>query len=216
MADPVTELVSLLRAVGMAEFVVIGGLAVRFLTDERTARHTRDIDLVAMNNDARDRLVAHLESIGYRVGATAGWHRAAMPQPAPRPIVDIATNPIVNPRTFEELTLRGQPVPHKLEDMTVQVVSPNDLALLKLAAHRDQDVVDLLLLSERLSPKAIAGAAELDDVERTVSEGAQTARLLTARGGLTDLTEELLGRQATPREIESFERFLRDLEEEGL
>ena len=216
MADPVTDLVALLRTVGTAEFVVICGLAVRFLTDEGTARHTRDIDLVAMNNGARDRLVAHLGSIGYRVGATVGWHRAAMPQPAARPIVDIASNPIVNPRTFEELTLRGQPVPHKLEDITVQVASPNDLALLKLAAHRDQDIVDLLLLSERLSPKAIANAAELDDVERTVSEGAQSARLLSARGGLTDLTEELLGRRATSGEMDSFERFLRDLGDEGL
>jgi hypothetical protein len=186
------------------------------LAGESSARQTRDIDVVAMSDGARDRLLGHLRSAGYRIGTSAGWHRATVPGGQSKPIIDIASHPIVNPRTFEELTLRGKPVAHNVEGMTIQVASPDDLALLKLAAHRDQDIVDLLLLSERLSAKAVASSAEQDDVERTTAEGAQVSRLLLASNGFVELTEELLDRPATANEMQSFKAFLSELQQEGL
>jgi hypothetical protein len=216
VVDLVHELVELLQAVGTADYIIVGGLAVRFLVGEASARQTRDIDIVAMNAVARDRLLGHLRAMGYRIGATGGWHRAALPRGPSEAIIDVASHPVVNPRTFEELTLRGAPVAHKVEGMTVQVVAPDDLALLKLAAHRDQDVIDLLLLSGRLSAKAVAAGAEKDDVERSAAEGAQVSRLLIASQEFAELTEELLGRKATSGELQSFEAFLSDLQKEGL
>jgi hypothetical protein len=133
-----------------------------------------------------------------------------------RAIIDIASHPVVNPRTFEELRLRGSAAVLSVDGVAVPVASPDDLALLKLAAHRDQDIVDLMLLAKRLSARTIASSAQKDDVERTVAEGAQTARLLSNTGGLVEIAEELLDRPASPEELGDLDGFLRALQEEGL
>jgi hypothetical protein len=135
---------------------------------------------------------------------------------AERSIIDIASHPVVNPRTFEELTLRGSAALHSVDGVSVPVAAPDDLALLKLAAHRDQDIVDIMLLAKRLSAKKIAMSAQGDDVERTVAEGAQTARLLSSSGALLEVSEELLGRPASKRDLQEFDEFLRELQKEGL
>jgi hypothetical protein len=215
VVEPLAELVALLRAVGSSGYVVVGGLAVRLLAGERNARQTRDVDLVAMNVASGDRLLSHLRSMGYRIGGSGGWHRAAMPGPD-RSIIDIASHPVVNPRTFEELTLRVAPTVQSVEEISVPVAAPDDLAFLKLAAHRDQDLVDVMLLAERLTANSIATSAQADDVERTVAEGAQTARLLVTSGALVEVAEELLGRPASNEELQAFDHFLRELQKEGL
>jgi len=131
-------------------------------------------------------------------------------------MIDVATHPVVNPRTFEELTLREEPRIQTYEGVPIPFASANDLALLKLAAHRDQDIVDLLLLAAGLSARAIAQGAQHDDVERTAAEGAQTARLLVASGTLAGLVEELIGRPASDQELAAFDKLLSDLHKEGL
>jgi hypothetical protein len=213
--DPLAELVALLRAVGSEGYVVVGGLAVRLLAGERSSRQTRDVDLVAMDAPRRDRLLSHLRSSGYQIGTSGGWQRAAMPG-TERSIIDIASHPVVNPRTFEELKLRGSVVVHSVDGVSVPVAAPDDIALLKLAAHRDQDIVDVMLLAERVSAKTIAMSAEGDDVERTVAEGVQAARLLSASGALVEVAEELLGRPASKRELQAFDELLGELKKGGL
>jgi hypothetical protein len=144
VVEPLAELIALLRAVGPTGYVVVGGLAVRLLAGERKARLTRDIDLVAMDLGAKDRLVSHLRTSGYQIGVSGGWLRAAVPG-AQRSIVDIAPHPVINPRTLEEMTLRESAAVQLVDGVSVPVAAPNDLALLKLAAHREQDIVDVML-----------------------------------------------------------------------
>jgi hypothetical protein len=213
--DPLAELVTLLRAVGSAGYVVVGGLAVRLLAGESNARHTRDVDLVAMDRARSERLLSHLRSSGYQIGTSGGWQRAAMPG-TQRSIIDIASHPVVNPRTFEELTLRGSAAVHSVDGVSIPVAAPDDLALLKLAAHREQDIVDVMLLAPRVSAKTIATSAQGDDVERTVAEGAHAARLLFASGALAEVAEELLGRPTSKTELQAFDELLGQLRKEGL
>jgi hypothetical protein len=213
MNDPLLALTDLLRAVGSSGYVVVGGLAVRLLVSENTVRVTGDVDIVAMDEAARERLLSHLRSIGYHVGASGGWYRAALKG---KPIIDVGTHPVVNPRTFEELTLRAAPAVQMLGGLAVSVASPDDLGLLKLVAHRDQDIVDLLLLSSRMSASSVAARVQHDDVERTAAEGAQVARLLIQSGRLEELTEELVGRRPMDKEVEALRTLLIELQKEGL
>jgi hypothetical protein len=131
-------------------------------------------------------------------------------------MVDVASHPIVNPRTFEQITLRSAPRVQTVSGVSLSIASPNDLALLKLVAHRDQDIVDLQLLVPQLSAAMIAANAEQDDVERTVAEGAQTARLLAQSGQLADVAQELLGRPVSETELGALDQFLNELLKEGL
>ena len=65
-------LVELLRTIGATDYVVVGRIAVRLLAGDRTARETRDIDIVTLNEVARDRLLAQLRGTGYHIGMSAG------------------------------------------------------------------------------------------------------------------------------------------------
>jgi hypothetical protein len=56
----------------------------------------------------------------------------------------------------------------------------------------------------------------VDDVERTVAEGAATARLLFTSGALVEVSEELLGRRVSDSELRIFDEFLTELKKEGL
>lgn len=214
MYEVLRDLLELLRVIGTDELRVVGGVAMRLLTGE-SSRVTRDIDVVAFSETARDRLLSHLVQAGYRVAESRGWYRAILPD-ATRAMVDIARHPVVNPRTFETITLREPPALCKVEDVSVPVAAPDDLALLKFAAHRDQDIVDLLLLASDISPDAIAAAAANDDIERTIAEGAQSARYLLATGGLDSLTEELIGHPPQVDQRIKFERLLGELQRRGL
>lgn len=214
MHEVVGELLDLLRAVGTNELRVVGGVAMRFLTGA-VSRVTRDIDVVALSETAREGLLAHLAQAGYRVAESGGWYRAVFPDSA-RAMVDVARHPVVNPRTFETITLREPPRLCNVEGVNVPVAAPDDIALLKFAAHRDQDIVDLLILARDISPDAIAAAAANDDIERTVAEGAQSARYLLSTGGLDLLTEELLGKPPQVEERRELERLLGELRKRGL
>lgn len=214
MYEVLRDLLELLRAIRTNELRVVGGVAMRLLTGE-SSRVTRDIDIVALNDIAREGLLSYLAQAGYRVAESGGWYRAVLPD-ATRAMIDVARHPVVNPRTFETITLRAPPALRTVEDVSVPVAGPDDLALLKLAAHRDQDIVDLLLLARDISPEAIAAAAANDDIERTVAEGAQSARYLLSTGGLDSLTEELLGQPPQVEQREKLEQLLEALKRQGL
>ena len=134
------------------------------------------------------------------------------------PIVDLASNPVVHPATFDGLSLFEPAVAARVDGIVAHIVGPNDLARLKLAAHREQDLVDLALLagSVNLSARALALAAEHDDTERMLAAGAMIARGELQSGGLATVAEELLGRRLTADEMVAMERWLTELEREGL
>ena len=96
-----------------------------------------------MTDPARAGLLAHLSSRGFVVGASGGWWRASATEE--RLVVDVAGHPVVNPRTFESISLPGPPV--ELKSSPLRLANPNDLARMKLVAMRDQDFVDLVVLA---------------------------------------------------------------------
>ncbi len=195
---------------------LIGGLAVRLHVGS-SSRTTTDIDLVAMNQAARERLLEHLERSGYQIVHTGGWWRA-MRNEGRCLVIDVADNPVVNPRTFEPVHLRAAPRSGLVGDIPIAAAGVDDLVMLKLLAMRDQDLADLLLLSGAcdISAKAIAHVAEDDDVERTVAAGAIQARHALSSGRLEDIIEELLERKPDERSVSRLVALLAALEEEGL
>lgn len=76
MSDDLIETAAdLWRAVGAGEDLrLIGGLAVRAHVGVG-ARETRDVDVVAMTETVKQRVLDHLRSTGRAVGESGGWAR---------------------------------------------------------------------------------------------------------------------------------------------
>jgi hypothetical protein len=199
-----------------ASLRLIGGLAVRLVAGE-TARVTRDIDVVTMTSECEHLLLDHLRARGFRVGDTGGWHRATQSGP-PLRIVDIARHPLVDVRTFDSHGLHAAPRTFEASGASIVTAGVADLVRLKLAAARDQDLVDLLLLARAgdVTAKAVASAAEVDDTERRISAGAHHARFAVESGMLAGLAEEILDRPPSSDETAALRALLGDLEKEGL
>ncbi len=194
---------------------IIGGVAVQLLTGD-SARTTNDLDIVPMSDEARGQLLQRLERDGFRIGKSGGWFRAVHPG-AQRILIDIAQHPIVHPRTFEAISLREPPIAYSCGSQTLILAGRNDLAVLKLAAMRDQDLVDLMLLSKLgLDTKAVERTAHEDDIERSIAAGANHARQSLRAGWAKELFEQTLGREPSPEEVQEIDRFLTQLERIGL
>jgi hypothetical protein len=125
---------------------------------------------------------------------------------------------VVDARTFEAVCLRGSPRTELIRGAGVPIAAATDLALLKLLACRDQDLVDVLLLAAggAIDTDEIARSAALDDVERHVSAGAMRARHELASGGLAATALQALGRPASEHEQHALEEMLRALAREDL
>lgn len=215
--DPLLEaLVTLWRESGSGDDLrLIGGLAVR-LHVGTGARMTRDIDVVAMTDAGRERLLQYLEQEGWVVGSSGGWWRAVRLGP-PRLLLDIARHPVVNPRTFDAVSLFAPPRRQDVGGIVISVAAASDLATLKLLAARDQDLVDLVFLASiGLSAQAIARNAALDDVERPLSAGANRARYALRSGLIRELFEQTLARAPEEEAMSDLEKFLSELEKEGI
>jgi hypothetical protein len=195
---------------------LIGGLAMRLHVGV-VARVTTDIDVVAMTSAVRQRLLDHLGRSGYDLGQSGGWWRAMREDPV-RLVIDIADNPVVNPRTFEPVRLRALSKAEPVGQITVAVAGVDDLALLKLLAGRDQDLVDLLLLAGtcEVSAEALARTAAADDVERTLSGGALRARHALRSGWISDLVEQFMEQKPDEGHLARLDVFLAALERKGL
>jgi hypothetical protein len=100
----------------------------------------------------------------------------------------------------------------------VVVAHPVDLAVLKLGAHRDQDLVDIAVLAaiEDLSAEDIAAAAVADDIERSLAEGAVLARHAMQTGRFAVVFEELAARSPSEHELARFETLLLELRTRGV
>lgn len=215
--DPLDRARELVDALGprRVEVVLVGGLAVRSWLG-RLARSSLDADLVAMTAEAHAAVLEILRARGFRTGESGGWWRAVRQTDAGREVVDVATHPVVNPRTFDTVELRRAP---RVDERGLHVASVDDLIDLKLCAGRDQDLVDVCLLAAhaRVDANAIARWVRADDVERLVARTVLEGRHAAPRGWLDGTFEELLGRAPTGVERSAFDELLRRLaEEEGL
>jgi hypothetical protein len=88
---------------------LVEGLAVRFHVGV-AARHTVDVDLVAMTDEVREALLHHLRELDYRVGQSGGWWRAIRRDARGQHIVAVGSHPVVPPATFDAVSLRDEPV----------------------------------------------------------------------------------------------------------
>ena len=199
-----------------ADWRLVGGLAVRAHLGS-LARQSLDLDLAVMTEASRDALLEYLTQLGFVVGRSGGWWRATDRSPSGW-IVDVTPVPVVNPRTLEvvSLGLRALKVDWGASQLTA--VGLEDLVVLKLLAGRDQDLVDLLLLTAHTKPSTveIVSHLERDDLERTASSTATEARQAIAQGYLVASAEALLGRPVEAGEISRFVEFLAQLERRGI
>jgi predicted nucleotidyltransferase len=197
------------------ELRLIGGLAVLAHVGS-LARRSVDVDVVAMTPSSGDAFIEHLERLGFQAGETGGWRRAVRMVPG-REVVDIASHPIVQPRTFETLTLRAAPKETTIGGARIMAVGLDDLILMKLLAGRDQDIVDLMLLVSGSTPSiaAIVRSVESDDLERSVASTAVQIRHVLAHD-LDEMAGELLGRPPSQSERAALADFTDALAKEGL
>lgn len=192
---------------------LIGGLGVRVLAGS-LARSTLDVDLVAANAAAGAAFRNYLEGAGWRVGdAGAYWRARKVGEPA----IDVFSNPVANPRTFESMKLSDAAMERTVDGTRYFVASPHDIAFLKLCAGRDQDAIDVAILGskEPLAGARLVQIAEANDLEIRLAEGAQRFRNLLARQALEPVADELLARPLTIAERDGFDELLMALLKEG-
>jgi hypothetical protein len=215
--DLLREAAELCRAVGpRSDLRLIGGLAVRLYVGP-SGRVTKDIDLVAMTGAVRAILTTELRTRGFQVGETGPWTRAMRSGPS-RLIVDVSGHPVVDLRSFESASLSDDVRHFDVAGMPLAVACPDDVARLKLLAHRDHDLVDLVLLAtaETISPDHIARMAEADDAERALARGAVGCRQALDDGSLASTVEELLARPCVEADLAPLQRLLSALKSRGI
>jgi len=146
LSEAMGELVLLFERLEIP-YAVMGGLAVRVYG---IPRPTYDIDFtVAVEKDNRSGLYRALRGLGHTVPEVydSGWvdRVAGMPVVKSRLYlqghgVDIDIFLAESPFQREVLARRRR---HELDDMPICFVSPEDLILLKLIAHRPRDIADI-------------------------------------------------------------------------
>lgn len=126
---------------------LIGGVAVSARVHPR---FTKDLDLlITVEHGEIDALIDLARRQGYDVSsldrelADAGLLRLPGPAARPGPSVDLIT---VDSRWLEEVVRRATPL--DLGAVTLHVASLEDLVLLKLDAHRPQDIDDILAIKD--------------------------------------------------------------------
>lgn len=132
----------------MIPYAVMGGLAVRI---HGIPRPTYDVDLtITAKGDRLQQMFAEVESRGYTIPAAyrGGW----LDRVADMPIVKLRTyiedgkgidvDLFLTESAFQE-SLMGRRISCEISDRRVDVVSPEDLVLLKLLANRPRDLGDI-------------------------------------------------------------------------
>jgi hypothetical protein len=194
---------------------LIGGLGI-WLLSGHAGRLTKDIDVVAGSQSSFDSATAALRDNGYQVSPmVASWRRATS---AGLPSVDLALHPVVNPRSFEVMSLSDAYETMQTDAGPVHVATATDLVRLKLLARRERDFVDVLQLvaTDRvIDVDAVISFVEQDDCERSLSEGCLLAASALRRGDLARDYENLVGRPATSEQLGSFAALLRRIEEKS-
>lgn len=113
-------------------------------------RFTRDLDLlITVGAEEVDALIGLARTIGYDVShldrelADVGLLRLPGPAAKPGPAVDLI---VVDSRWLEDVVRRATPL--DLGPVTLRVATLEDLVLLKLEAHRPQDIDDILAIKD--------------------------------------------------------------------
>ena len=156
--------------------VTIGGLAMRAYLQAPDWRATGDLDLV-VGKAQYDQLRALLEERGFTVYDAGPWKRAELQTGEHKRIIDVFVDAVVDLASFASYAIDARDAQRRGEPGGPSLLVPRieHLIALKLLAHRDKDVLDVVLL---LCDRAIAvdraefeRALEIRDVEVPVRRG---------------------------------------------
>lgn len=140
------------------EFLLIGGVAVGF---HGYVRATKDVDVVpSPDPENLGRLAGVLEQLGAEVEGSAEFEEAELPDPLDPASLALGGNWVLQTRLgrFDVMQwidddalwekLSPAAVPAEIGDLSVRVVSYEDLVVLKQRAGRPEDLTDLQRLSQ--------------------------------------------------------------------
>lgn len=187
---------------------LLGGLAVRAWVG-RAGRETYDVDFVTGSQDDARRLSEVLRKRGYEVLPDPWWRRAIAERDGERVIVDWTGPDVVDPRTLDGYRVGGTRVLRHLVTRQVPVIELADLVIIKLLAGRDQDIVDVVVLSAASDPEALA--ADVIDRARpqgklvALAEQAGQLRFGIHTGSAMETVRCVAGREPSVAELDRFE-----------
>lgn len=146
LAQALRDFVTLFESIG-TPYAVMGGIAVRVYG---IPRPTHDIDFtLAIDRSRLPELYRALQKLGYTVAEE--YLRGSVDEGAGMPLVKarlylenraIDIDVFLSESRFQEQVLSRRRR-EQIEDTTVWLVSPEDLILLKLLAHRPRDIANI-------------------------------------------------------------------------
>jgi hypothetical protein len=179
--------------------VVVGGAAVRTYLREPDLRRTKDLDFVVApcGFDAALRL---LDERGFRRYDTGLWWRAERGDGVDRIVADLWVGAVVDAGSYESYPLDPMEAEVRAEPGASSIPVPHleDLLALKLLAHRDKDMLDVVaLLADRaslLDAARFRRNVERRDLEVAVRRGYLAVVAALDAGDLARLWEQRFGR----------------------
>jgi hypothetical protein len=179
--------------------VAVGAFAVRAHLVEPDRRRTNDIDLV-VESAAQNEFRQLLEDRGYRVYETNPWWRAELDAATGRTLIDFGLDAVVDMASFESYALDTREAQRRAEPgrSAIPVPALEHVVAMKLLAHRDKDLLDLVALlrdaGDRLDAAALRANIEARDLEIAVRRGYLSLQAAAESGQLAQLWTERLGR----------------------
>jgi hypothetical protein len=183
--------------------VVLGAFAVRTYLREPDQRLTHDLDLLTPL-DALPALGELLTSRGYQVYRSAPWWRGERGTGKDRILVDIAAGAVVDMASFESYPLSPSEAQERAEPGGAPIPVPplEDLLAMKILAHRDKDILDVVALmrdaGDALDEQAFARRIEVRDLEVPLQRGYLEIVAAIDSGELARLWELRTGARPAP------------------
>jgi hypothetical protein len=156
--------------------VVLGAFAVRTYLRDPDQRYTHDLDLLTPA-DWLAALREMLTSSGYQVYSSGPWWRAERTIGNERIFVDIALGSVVDMMSFESYALEPKEAQLRAEPGGELIPVPplEDLLAMKMLAHRDKDILDIVALlrdvGENIDAKRFSESIEIRDLEVPLRKG---------------------------------------------
>lgn|GEM_PF-3955222 len=156
--------------------VVLGAFAVRAYLHEPDQRYTHDLDLLA-NADSLVSLREMLEFRGYTVYSSGPWWRAERKSGNERILIDVALGSVVDMMSFESYPLATNEAQLRAEPGGPLIPVPpiEDLLAMKILAHRDKDILDVVALlrdvGDIIQSEVFAMRVEMRDLEIPTRRG---------------------------------------------
>lgn len=127
------------------EAIVLGGSAMMFYGAKAS---TKDVDLVFTDKDAKERVEAALVRMGFKESKKFEIFRhyktarnVPMMLEGKNTRFDLFLNEVVTTKLTDTVLSRLKEE-HQFENLTIKVISPEDIILFKCATERDKDLID--------------------------------------------------------------------------